>query len=310
MMWFKHRARLLALSFALAGSGLMLTRPAAADAGSCVNLHASGQRGIKSGTLRQAVKDFMACGSDEACPAAVRTECTELYSSTERLLPTVIFSVVDERGSDVAAVKVYSGQELLAESLDGRALPIDPGKHQLRFELPWGESISQDLLIREGEKNRVIPLKVHDPQHPAVASAAGAPDGAPVPPDSTSAVARPKRLPIGFWIAAGVGVAAVGTGAVFELRGRSQHSDLADCSPRCPDSRRDDYDSMKKSYLIGDIALGAGVAALGVATVVYFTSRGKEEAPTGAVRRGWQRLAIVPTFSTRGATLHVTGVTF
>jgi hypothetical protein len=311
-MRFKHRTFqwMVASAGPLALAMSWVTAPgiASADAGSCVSLHASGQRGIKAGSLRQALNDFRACGSDESCPSAVRNECMELYASTERTLPTVIFTVVDEHGGDVAAVKVFSGTELLAEALDGRALPMDPGKHQLRFELPWGETETQEILIREGEKNRAINLKVRDPRQPATVGSVPPPAG---PADTTTYLEKkPKRLPMGFWLTTGIGVAAVGTGAVFELLGRAKHEDLADCSPRCPSARRDDYDTAQRNYLIGDIALGAGVAAFGAATIIYFTSRGDSDTASAAATRPLPRIAIVPTTSGRGATLHVAGLSF
>ena len=309
MIWFKQGFKpCAALALSLGAAALLAPDLALADAGACVTFHASGQRGMRSGALRQAAKDFTACGSDESCPAAVRNECVELYASVERMLPTVIFSVVDEQGRDVTAVKVSSGEELLLQSLDGRAVPFDPGKYQFKIELPWGEVVTQDVLIREGEKNRLVSLKVKDPSQ--VAPAVTAPPtsgtvpegGAPLPPE------KPNRTPPAFWVMAGVGVAAVGTGAVFEILGYTQHSDLADCSPRCPASRRDDYDTIQRNYLIGDIALGVGVVSLGVAAVIFATSGSAKEASSAAAAA--PRLAITPTFGGRGATVQLAGVTF
>lgn len=302
-----HRALGLLL---VALSPTAVTQPARADAGACMNLHASGQREMKAGRMKLASQQFMQCASDDSCPAAVRGECMTLFETVERTTPSVIFSVVDDQGSDVTnVVRVFSGDTLLMETLDGRAVPVDPGKHQFRFELPWGQVVHTDVLIREGEKNRVVSIKVEDPNKPAArpepeVPGIGATDGPPPP------VAR-SRTPPGFWIASGLGVAALGTGAVFTIMGRGKHSDLADCSPNCDPARKDDYDALKRDYLIGDIALGVGVVSAGVAAVIYFTggSSSSEAADSAKARRA-PRLSLVPGVSNHGATLTLSGTTF
>jgi len=41
----------------------------------------------------------------------------------------------DTTGADTLAVRVTIDGQLLAETLDGKAVPIDPGEHVVRFEL-------------------------------------------------------------------------------------------------------------------------------------------------------------------------------
>jgi hypothetical protein len=235
----------------------------------------------------------------------------QLFESAERRVPTVIFSVVDEQGGDLSAnVKVYSGDELVSENLDGRAVPFDPGRYQFRFVLPWGETIPSDTLIREGEKNRMVSITAADPNkavaaEPTVSTEASASSTSlPTPP--------PNRTPVGFWVASGVGVAALGTGAVFAILGRSTHSDLADCSPDCDPSRKDDYNTMKRNYLIGDIGIGAGLVSLGVAAIIYFGS-GSSESPateTSTTVSRLPRVSVVPSREGDGASLVLSGATF
>ena len=299
----------LALLGALAVVGLPET--ARADADTCMELHASGQRERRAGQLKAASEKFMACGSDESCPAAVRSDCVEFYSEVERVQPTVIFSVVDQHGADVTnVVKVYSGEELVVEGLDGRAVSVDPGQHHFRFELPWGETMTSDVLIREGEKNRVVGIRAIDPNKPATTEeapmSAGAEPALPAEPEAKAA--PPNRTPAGFWVSTGVGLAAIGTGTVFTLLGRGKHSELADCSPRCdPNTQKDDYETMKRNYLIGDITLGAGIVSLGVATIIYFTS-GSSRTEMTATRA--PRLRVTPVATPQGASLVLSGSTF
>jgi hypothetical protein len=85
MIWFKRGFKpCAALALSLGAAALLTPDLALADAGACVTFHASGQRGMRSGALRQAAKDFTACGSDESCPAAVRNECVTEYVAVRR----------------------------------------------------------------------------------------------------------------------------------------------------------------------------------------------------------------------------------
>lgn len=295
--------RLFAVALALA-SAIVSASPARADAAACMELHATGQRELKAGRLKSASERFTTCGSDETCPAAVRTDCIQLFESVERVIPTVIFSVVDEQGSDLSnEVKVFSADQLLVENLDGRATPVDPGRYHFRFALPWGESVMSDVLIREGEKNRAITIRVVDPKHKVVKPATP-----PVPISQAQPAVSAGPPAAGFWVASGLGIAALSTGVVFEVMGYTAHSDLADCSPRCDPNRKDDYDAIKRNYLIGDIAIGAGLVSLGVAALVYFGS-GNVSAGEASSATFLPRISIVPQTGA-GASVVLSGDTF
>jgi len=93
--------------------------------------------------------------------------------------------------------------------------------------------------------------------------------------------AHPKSGPSTLaYVLGGAGIVGVGTGAALILWGRKDNSALAECSPICQQSS---VDHVKTMYLAGDIALGAGIAALGVSTVLFATGgSSKEKAPAQA----------------------------
>jgi hypothetical protein len=309
-----HRTRWLTAAL----SGLLLAavpRAAHADASTCVGLHTSGQREVKAGHPKLAAEQFMTCGSDETCPETVRTDCMTRYEAAQRLIPTVIFSVVDEQGSDVTGVQVHLGEEVLARELDGRAVALEPGRHSFRFALPWSEEVTHEVLLREGEQNRVVTLKVKRPGG-AAAAAGSVPSAdasgtlAPGVPEEKSSSLSPA-----FWVASGVGVVALGSFATFGLLGRNKHQDLADCSPSCAASRRSEYDDAKRNYLIADISLGVAAVSLGVATYLLISSGGDDTPSADSARARKKqpfvssaRLSVVPV--TSGAGLMLTGTSF
>lgn len=297
-------SRVLAVGATLGAVSLAAPRAAHADAASCTQAHASAQREQKAGRLKAASQQFMACGSDETCPDRVRNDCVERYNAVEKLVPTVILSLTDAQGKDVTSAQVYANDALLTSELDGRAIALEPGRHAFRFVLPSGEEVKTDAIVREGEKNRVVTAKMDAPAADAASAPAAASAGTTEPTEP-----RDTSLPTGFWVASGIGVAALASFTTFAVMGRRKHEDLADCSPDCNTSRQDDYDSLKRNYLIADISLGAAAVSFGVATVLFLTS-GSEERPTETARVLRPRVSVVPARSGVGGALVVSGPTF
>ncbi|MGC4069480.1 MAG: hypothetical protein QM784_33470 [Polyangiaceae bacterium] len=281
------RISLVSLSLAF----LTLSNVAVADSKACITAHATGQREARAGHLRLATQLFTTCGSDDSCPSQLRQECAEFLRQVEQTMPTVIFVVTGEKNEDISAVKVFSTDDLIVDGLDGRAIRIDPGKHRLRFLLPSGEVLSSDVLIREGEKNRLIQMRVAEPVEPG--EVAEKPEAKPEPPPPVApppqpvpppAAPEPRTIPVAFWIASGVAVAGLATGTTFALMGKSEKSTLSDCAPYCKADKRGTYDDLKRDYLIADVGFAVGVVSAGVATWLYVSSQygGRERAPASA----------------------------
>lgn len=294
----------------LSSTLLLAPRIASATAETCMQLHASGQREAKAGRLRLASELFASCGSSDSCPHPVRSECVELYGAVEKAIPTIVFSVTDDEGQDITNVKVYSTDQLLVEKLDGRPVRLDPGKHRFRFVLPWGEVLSSDALVREGEKNRVVavrqaakPQKKPEPL-PAVPAPDPNPPAPPRPPEPEPEPEPDHALPVEFWIASGVGVTALASWGVFALAGQGKQTTLEACSPACAESLRDDYDAMRRDYLIADVSLGLAAASFGVATWFFFSEQGSNS-PSGlrGSRKRSPSLALAPLVTTQGASV-------
>jgi hypothetical protein len=259
----------------------MTPGPASADTKSCVASHASAQREAKAGRLRLAAQLYTACGSDETCPEQLRTECAELLEKVRSEQPTVSFSVLDENGKDVSNVRVFSTDELISEGLDGRAIAMDPGKHRLRFLLPWGDVLSNDVLIREGEKNRLVQVKIEKAMESAPAADAKTVTKAPPPAARRSERAGP---PLAAWVMTGAAVAGASVFTTFALMGKSDKNELDNCAPACGPSSRAAFDSLKRSYLIADVGLGVAVVSTAIAAGFFLTGRDRVETRADSAR--------------------------
>ena len=260
-----------ALQALLVGAVLTLARGAAADAVSCTRTHAAGQRQEKSGYLGDALLSFRQCASDMKCPRPIRTECTERYTAVEARLPTIVFSVVDDHDNDIVDVRVSSASGVIAEGLDGRPVGVDPGSHDLRFELATGQVVTKTVVVRQGEKDRIVSVRVPRPRAETAPKPASA--AAFTPESQPDAKERDLSVPVASWVSYLLGGAALGTWGTFALLGRSKEKALADCSPNCPSSMYGDYDTMRRFYLTADVSLGIAGAAVTVGTIVLLSRR-------------------------------------
>jgi len=232
------------------------------DKVACVAAAEAAQQHRSAGKLRRARMALRTCVR-EACPAIVRTDCTQWLAEVEGGLPTIVVRAQDSRGRDLTDVRVELDSELLAEKLEGLPLEVDPGRHVLTYTRKGSPTRSQEILIHTGERNRTVSV-VLDAIEPAGD-----------PPSSGGgrvalASAGSFRPPAATWIFAGVGVLAAGSFAYFGLQGLSQKADMErDCKPNCPQSR---VDAAYRELLVADISLATAVVATGVATYLFLSS--------------------------------------
>lgn len=274
-----HHTSRLSLAGSFAFSLALVSSSASADTKACIASHASAQREVKAGHLKQASQLYTACGSDASCPEQLRAECAELLEKLRGTVPSVIFSVIDGKGADQTSVKVYAEDNLVTDGLDGRPIELDPGKYHFRFVLPDNSVLTSDVLVREGDKNRVVEVKAAQEAQPTVDTPLRAPAAAPVqaPPKPVE-----RSTPVAAYVATGVAVIGLGTFGVFASMGSSDKKKLDECAPSCPDSEHDRRDSLKTKYLVADIGLGVGAASAIVAGILFLTSGGSSQAEQGA----------------------------
>jgi hypothetical protein len=227
--------RLLAgpLAVAVAVSGA----PArAGDKEACITASNRGQDQRAIGKLTEARAEFISCAS-ESCPTVVRTYCAKWLEEVQASIPTIVLAAKNERGRDVVEAEVWTDGVRLARSIDGNAVPIDPGPHRLRFERPGGGAVELDVIVRAGEKNRTVAVVFHPPTERAE------------PPSRAG-------VPVASYILGVIGAVGLGSFAFFGLTGASQLRSLRDgCAPYCA---HDDVVDVRTKFLVGDVSLGVG----------------------------------------------------
>jgi hypothetical protein len=231
---------------------------ATARANDCAPAYERAQEQKADGKLRAARAELLAC-TQPSCPAFVQTDCHRWLDEVDAAMPTVVF-VARVDGRDAEQVRVSENREPLALRLDGRSLPLDPGKHAFTFEAVDAPVMVVEVLVVEGQKNRVIEVDLR-----TRARLARTPLIAEDPwPEHTHGEERPflarYQVPL---ILAGVGAAGFAAFAAFGTSGLNQERRLkTSCAPACDGA---DVQAVRDKYLLADIGLGVGVAALGAA---------------------------------------------
>jgi hypothetical protein len=175
----------------------------------CVKASEEGQGQRDEGKYRAARKSFSECTRD-GCPAVVVKFCAGWLQQMDDAMPSIVLGARDEKGRDLADVTVTLDGAQIASRLDGRPIDVDPGEHVLRFEREHASPVEQKLILRAGEKARVV----------TVALPADAADEAPGS-DVAQQAPEPEPLMSTRHVTAGallLGAAgAAGTGVYFLL---------------------------------------------------------------------------------------------
>ncbi|MEO5731335.1 MAG: hypothetical protein ABI134_13005, partial [Byssovorax sp.] len=249
---------LLALAASLVASSPATARADQTDA--CIEASVRGQQLRDQGKLLAAREQLLACGV-QSCPRLLQKECAQWLAEVEVRTPSIVIGAVDAEGRDTADVKVtLDGAPLLAR-LDGRAQPIDPGAHRLSFEHAGSATVEQQVILREGERRRVVTVRF-----PPLAPTA--PRATPVAPAAPVAAVGPARSVAvvalgGLAVASGVTFAVLGLGA----RGDALHLRTT-CAPACDPA---DVDAVRAKQIGANVAFGTAILAAGAAAVLVFT---------------------------------------
>jgi hypothetical protein len=254
------RLRMMMIAASLAAAPLAVTTAAYAGPKECVAAADDGQKLRDDGKLNAAREKFIVCAA-KACPGAVSKQCSQWLVETEKDMPTMTFRALDDQGKETIDVKVIVDGGKVSNTIDAHALALDPGEHNVRFERADGRAVEDKVLLRPGEKNRLIELsfqvKAAPPPEPVK------PVAPPPPP-----VVEPDRgfhVPLLGWVGLGVGVAGGVMTAAFAISANGDESDLrSSCAPSCDSSKKS---GIGTKVVLANVGLGIGIVGLGVAVV-------------------------------------------
>jgi hypothetical protein len=229
--------------------------------------------------LRGARAQLLVCSSP-SCPADIRAECTRRIDVVNAALPTLVFTAKGGAGQELSAVTVTMDGERVADHLDGTALSLDPGSHELTFEAKGQPPLTKTLVLHEGEKNRRETILIGAPAAPS----------SPSPVVATSDSGHGRRV-LGV-VAGATGLAGVVLGGVFGGLTFSSWGEASDSCPKyvhCSAQAISEGNNASTYATVSTIGFIAGGVLLAGGLTLYFTAPkdqaagvGVELAPRGA----------------------------
>jgi hypothetical protein len=221
----------------------------------CVKAAEDAQTQRSNHQLRAARLKFLLC-AQPTCPAVVRNDCAGWLADVDKVMPSVVVQARDTRGVELTDVRVIVDGDVLAERLDGLAIPVDPGVHLFQFERLGVPPLQQQILIREGEKGRALPITLAAPPPPEV------------PP---RAAHRPPSL---TYVFGGLAIGGLAGWAYFGVKGLADKNQLA--SLPCAETKTCDpgrQAAVKRELVAADISAAVALLSGGAAAYIYFSDR-------------------------------------
>jgi hypothetical protein len=251
----RQAALLVASALALGAPRAQAQRGSAAEVEACASASEAGQRLRSSQRLGAARERLLVCARS-ACPSPIKRDCDELLSQIDAAMPTAILAAKDAAGQDLIDVRVSLDGKAFTSSLDGRAIPLDPGPHVFVFERDGAARVEQHVVLREGEKARRVEVELASPREPARA-----------PPT----VPASRHAPVAAYGLVALGLAALGVFTFLAVSGQHDYD-------RCKNAgcSADDASAVKRERVFAWTAMGVALAAGGAAVYLFVS------APNGA----------------------------
>ena len=285
----------------------------------CVAAYEDGQRLQLVHNLANASERFAFC-AEAKCPAAVQRECKTLLDSVRAALPVVALRIVDEAGAELLDARIVI-DDAVVQPFMGEPLRLNPGEHRFRIEAEGYRSVTREVSLTDADSAsvevRLSPAcgAADDPSSwqvepgqplpkPIGRPLAGCDDSVPAEKPELSRAApvivpatNPKpRLRIALLLSSSAVSVLGGVGfAYFGMNARRGEHDLGHCSPNCTEQAVND---VRRDYLLANVALGVGFAALVGTAVGLIAGNSAPTATQPASARRWDvRIGPISTLS-------------
>ena len=221
----------------------------AGEAEECASAYEKGQELRLEHRLVDARAQFLVCARP-ACPKAARDDCSRWLGEVDATLPGLVVRATSG-GAPFDDARVFVDGKPVADRLDARAIPVDPGKHVVRVEPRGCAPHEKEVSLAAGA--------------PAVVAFDVCGEAKPVAPAPHVA----RRPPVATFVLGGVALAAVASFAVFGALGVSDANALSSCYPHC---EQGPVDAANAELAAADVSLGLAVALAAAAAIVWLVA--------------------------------------
>lgn len=126
----------------------------------CTVAYQDAREKADTGRLIEAKEKLADCAS-AACEGFVKQVCLNLMAQLDEDVPSIVPVVTDDAGSPRVYIEVRMDGEIITSKLNGVALAVDPGSHELTFSTDSGGVFAtKHVMVVQGERNRPISVKM------------------------------------------------------------------------------------------------------------------------------------------------------
>jgi hypothetical protein len=179
-------------------------------------------------------------------------------------------------------VRVTVDGRPLTERLNGEPVEASPGPHAFLFELPDGRHEELRIVVKVGEKNRVLRAEFAAPT-PSITTSRrfefASPSAVPLTP-ANSETNNSRVLLFGILSASSAAIAASLLFVGIDRRDATNRH----CAPLCSDTQ---VSRVRRWFILADLAGAASVVTGGFGLYFYLDDYGKHNSKTTALE--WQR---------------------
>jgi hypothetical protein len=259
----------------------------------CIAAAERGQAQRDDGKYRSARQAFLAC-AENTCPRVVEQSCTKWLRELDESTPTVVLGAKDDHGTDLTDVTVTLDGEPFATVLDGKPVAIDTGPHVLRFQKEGSSPVEQKLVVRAGERARVVSVTLA-PENAGESTVKPLEQGEKS--SSPEPILSPRHVTAGAFVMGAI--AAGGTGLAFLLQSNnssskasqlrsqlgSQSACTGDVLPTSCAALNDAVNSQHSDMNVATgLFVGAGVLLAGAVTTWFVWPKTSAESPSAEPR--------------------------
>lgn len=231
----------------------------------------------REGRLLEARAALLVCARPSCKPWMV-DDCSKRLADVEGRIPSVVFSAEDLQGGALYDVRILENERELLGRLDGRAVEMDPGPHELVAEHD-GVRVALPVVVIEGRKAQQVVFAF--PRVPEASTATPSVDRQPAAlaqRRELSSFVHPWARPVSAgMLASGVVATGIGAGlgAVAIARKKEARCDAENVCDAGP------LESARLAARAATVAFVAG-GALAVGAAVTFLAFGRARVQASA----------------------------